>query len=576
MGDKEISRYAKWGDTATNMLKILLLCDTFNSLTQRVFCYLQDLGHDVSVEYAISDEVMREGVRLFAPDLIIAPYLTKKIPKDIYEATPTFILHPGPFGDRGAYALDNAILFEYDKWGVSIIEASEEFDGGAVWASGEFGMPKASKGSIYRTKVSDLAVELVEELLRRWQDGTKPLPNPMEPMHPRITQKVRQIDWERDTTADIVRKINASDNYPGVRDNFLGVDLYLFGAVQEHDGLEASMAAPKEIIAKRDGAVLVKTIDGAVWIRQMTEIRDGVRQIKLPSTYVLKERLKGIKERRIPLYVESDMATFKEITFKQKGRIGYLAFDFYNGAMSSEQCIRLKYAIETLREEVDILVLLGGEQFFSNGIHLCILEDSKKPGEDGWSNINAMNNLVKTILFSDDILTISVFRANAGAGGVFLGLAADFVLARSGVVLNPHYKTLGLSGSELHTYTLPRRVGQKMAKRLLDEALPISAKKALQIGMVDGLFEDMQEVEIFANSLLEDEERYYELLDSKRERLEKDEERIQETLEKELERMYPQFWDPASSFHALRHDFVYKVCPTATPLRLARHRREDA
>ena len=576
MGDQTVSRYAKRGDTTTNMLKILLLCDTFNSLTQRVFCHLQDLGHDVSVEYAVSDEVMREGVRLFAPDLIIAPYLTKKIPADIYEKTPTFIIHPGPFGDRGAYALDNAILFGYEKWGVSIIEASEDFDGGNIWAHGTFDMPHSSKGHIYRTKVSDLAIRLIKELLDKWQKGCAPDTNPLLPLHPRITQEKRKIDWSHESTADIVRKINASDNYPGVRDNFLGVELYLFGAVEERDGLESIEAAPKEIIAKRDGAVLIKTIDGAVWIRQMTEIRDGVRQIKLPATYVLKERLKGIKERRIPLYVDPNRATFKEITFWQKGRVGYLAFDFYNGAMSSEQCIRLKYAIETLREEVDILVLLGGEQFFSNGIHLCILEDSKKQGEDGWSNINAMNNLVKTILFSDDILTVTVFRANAGAGGVFLGLAADFVLARKGVVLNPHYKTLGLSGSELHTYTLPLRVGEEMAAKLLDDALPISATKAERLGMVDSVYEDFAHVERFVEMLVEDDDRYYEILDSKRERLERDEALIQELLEKELERMYLQFWDPKSSFHALRHDFVYKLCPLATPLRLAKHRREDA
>ena len=576
MGNEEISRYAKRGDTAKNMLKILLLCDTFNSLTQRVFCYLQDLGHEVSVEYALGEEVMREGVELFGPDLIIAPYLTKKIPEDIYKKVPTFIIHPGPFGDRGAYALDNAILQGAKKWGVSIVEASELFDGGAIWTSGEFVMPQAPKGYIYRTKVSDLAIALVSELLQKWQRGDDPRKNPLLPLHPRVSQELRKIDWQKDCTAEIMRKINASDNYPGVRDNFLGLDVYLFGAVEEREGLEKIEAKPKEILAKRDGAVLVKTIDGAVWIRQMTEIRDGVRQIKLPATYVLKERLKGIKEHRIPLYVEPKLQTFKEITFEKKGRIGYLAFDFYNGAMSSEQCIRLKYAVETLREEVDILVLLGGEQFFSNGIHLCILEDSKKPGEDGWSNINAMNNLVKTILTSDDILTISVFRANAGAGGVYLGLAADFVLAREGVVLNPHYKTLGLSGSELHSYTLPRRVGEETASKLLEEALPISAKRALQIGMVDKTFETFDEVEAFAEALLEDEERYYDILDGKRERLEEDEQRIGEALEKELEKMYPQFWDPQSRFHTLRHNFVYKICPTSTPLRLAKHRREDA
>ncbi|MRI58647.1 MAG: hydrogenase [Epsilonproteobacteria bacterium] len=554
--------------------KILLLCDTFNSLTQRIFCYLQDRGYEVSVEYALSPQTMREGAELFEPDLIIAPYLTKKVPKEVYKRYPTFILHPGPFGDRGAWALDNAILNEEPIWGVSLIEAVEEMDGGPIWGSEEFAMPKASKGAIYRTIVSDLALKLIAELLQNLDKA--PLPNSLLPPHPPITQRRRRIDWQKDRTKEIITKINASDNYPGVKDSFFGMELFLFGAVEEREGLEKIEAKPKEIIAKRDGAVLVKTIDGAVWIRQMTRIEDGVRQIKLPSTYVLKSNIKGVKERRILLYVEPSLETFKEITYYQKGRVGFLGFDFYNGAMSSDHCIRLKYAVETLKDKVDILVLLGGEQFFSNGIHLSILEDSKKQGEDGWSNINAMNDLVRTILFSEDILAITAFRANAGAGGVFLGLAADIVAARKGVVLNPHYKTLGLSGSEFHTYTLPRRVGEEMARKLLDEALPISAEKAKEIGMVDRLFNDLSEVEAFALELVEDEDRYYDLLDAKRDRLEADEERIEKLLQAELTKMYPQFWDESSPFHELRRQFVYKICPAQTPKRLAKHRREDA
>ena len=57
-------------------------------------------------------------------------------------------------------------------------------------------------------------------------------------------------------------------------------------------------------------------------------------------------------------------------------------------------------------------------------------------------------------------LTVAALQGNAGAGGVFLALAADRVWARDGVVLNPHYKGMGnLYGSEYWTYLLPRRVG---------------------------------------------------------------------------------------------------------------------
>ena len=52
---------------------------------------------------------------------------------------------------------------------------------------------------------------------------------------------------------------------------------------------------------------------------------------------------------------------------------------------------------------------------------------------------------------------------NAGAGGVMLALGGDEVLMREGVVLNPHYRTMGLFGSEYWTYVLPRRVGTYQA-----------------------------------------------------------------------------------------------------------------
>ena len=50
---------------------------------------------------------------------------------------------------------------------------------------------------------------------------------------------------------------------------------------------------------------------------------------------------------------------------------------------------------------------------------------------------------------------------NAGAGGVMLALGADRVVLRDGVVLNPHYRTMGLFGSEYWTYVLPRRIGRR-------------------------------------------------------------------------------------------------------------------
>jgi len=138
-------------------------------------------------------------------------------------------------------------------------------------------------------------------------------------------------------------------------------------------------------------------------------------------------------------------------------------------------------------------------------------------------------------------------------------------------VLNPHYKTLGLSGSEYHTYTLEKRVGKEKAEELLNNCLPISADSAFRIGMIDKVFEDddyFDSLGEFAQKLCEDEDRYSDFLYKKEDYLSKNISTIEKKKEQELKVMYPEFWDEDSSFHKLRYDFVYKVCSIETPKRL--------
>ena len=85
-----------------------------------------------------------------------------------------------------------------------------------------------------------------------------------------------------------------------------------------------------------------------------------------------------------------------------------------------------------------------------------------------------------------DRLTIAALYGSAGAGGVMLALAADKVLARDGIVLNPHYKGMGgLYGSEYWTYSLPKRVGPEKALELTERCLPVSVQEARSIGLID-------------------------------------------------------------------------------------------
>ncbi len=535
---------------------VALLVNTFNSLTQAIYVRLKDKNHKPYVVYAINEKQMIDEIATINPDIILSPFLTKYIPSCIYQTYPTFIFHPGPKGDRGANALEYAIKQKVKKWGVTILKADKDYDGGDIYAEVSFDMRDTYKASLYRNEVKQAFLKALDIFFVNFQNNHK-TKQILNPLHKPFSNDEKSINWQKDSTDLIIRKINMFDSHPGLLDEIQGIKCYLYGAHKE----ERLKGDPKEIIAKRDGAICLGTIDGAVWVSHLKE----PNRFKLPSTYVLKDKLKGIKENRLPLIFDRSYKTFYEISIDEKDEVVYLYFNFHNGAMSSHQCIRLKYAIEYLAAKCKVLVLMGGVDFFSNGIHLNILEDSKKEGEDGWANINAMNDLIKSIIFLEDVVTIASFEKNAGAGGVFLGLACDFVVASDSVVLNPHYKTLGLSGSEYHTYTFYKRVGEQKAKYLLDKALPISSKEALDIGMVDAVFDAKNyknSLHSFCLSKIDDD-----FLWEKQEYLYENKDYIESCKEKELKIMYNQFWDENSAFHKLRKEFVYKICPTKTPKR---------
>jgi putative two-component system hydrogenase maturation factor HypX/HoxX len=166
---------------------------------------------------------------------------------------------------------------------------------------------------------------------------------------------------------------------------------------------------------------------------------------------------------------------------------------------------------------------------------------------------------------------------------VFLALAADRVLARRGVVLNPHYRGMGnLYGSEYWTYLLPRRVGADCARAITQERLPIGATQAAALGLVDAALGDdvpgfrAQAVEA-ARHLTRDPG-YDALLARKRAMRAADEaaKPLEAYRAEELERMKLNFYGFDPSYHVARYHFVFKVPKSRTPLYLARHRTGGA
>jgi putative two-component system hydrogenase maturation factor HypX/HoxX len=107
-----------------------------------------------------------------------------------------------------------------------------------------------------------------------------------------------------------------------------------------------------EIIAQRHGAICRATVDGAVWITHLKE--HGPESFKLPAMQALERPATGSTRPR-------------------------------------SQCRRLRaaYLSARSRRQTKVVVLQGGSDFFSNGIHLNVIDASVDPGAESWRNLHA-------------------------------------------------------------------------------------------------------------------------------------------------------------------------------------------
>lgn len=560
-------------------MRILLLVHGFNSLSQRLYVELQRDGHELSVEFDIHDDVTCEAVELFQPELVLAPFLKRAIPASVWQRLPCLIVHPGPPGDRGPAALDWAILRNVDSWGVTVLQAEAAMDAGPVWASEAFAMRDASKSSLYRNEVTEAAVSAVRRAIARHEAGERPAVSVDGNLgwQPPLRQARRAIDWQHDNTAAVLRKLHAADGFPGVEDVLFEQRFRLFDAHRE----EQLAGRPGSLIARRHGAICRATRDGAVWIGQLQAFENGRYGFKRPATLVLGSVAETIPVSEDDPFATGDHASLREIRYDERGDIGYVHFDFYNGAMSTAQCERLRAAYAHARQRpTRVIVLMGGSDFWSNGMHLHCIEAAESAADESWRNINAIDDLARDILTTDKQLTISALQGNAAAGGVFLALAADVVLARSAVVLNPHYRNMGnLYGSEYWTHVLPRRIGEERAGTLMAGRLPIGAPEAQALGLIDATAgPDMAAFHALvasrAAALAADETHAAALADKCARQARNERTRaLADCRAGELEHMRLNFYGFDPSYHVARHRFVYRTPHAWTPLYLARHRQ---
>ncbi|MBW0491045.1 hypothetical protein O181_030760 [Austropuccinia psidii MF-1] len=546
----------------TSSLKILFLCTAHNSLSQRLSLVLKERGHRVTVELALSAEIMVEAANLATPDVIICPYLTKKVPSQVFERYLTLIIHPGPPGDAGPSAIDWVLLGDdgsepdpqktlqiistndyvannkgRSHWGVTVLQAIEEFDAGPVWAWDQFpivldGPQALTKASLYRGPVTTAALAAclcaIDRILSLINSSSSPSIHPgliVDPCwatkcvttgieflggktHTRPLLKATQRAWSPEThsAAVVSRRLRASDSQPGVQCKMLfDQNLYLYGGLVEENPIPFQANKPGDIVAQRDSAILILTADKkAVWITHIRRLKQK-NQTLLPSKLPAILGLRTLTEFKdqvdldaIPVWglhsFTQTPGTFQEVWIEYESfygafRIAFIYSNFYNGAASTSQCEKLLAAITEAtnhEKKISALVLMGGD-YWNNGIHLGVC--SIDVTYESWKNINAINDCVKAILEAQNIVTFAAIRGNAAAGGFALATCCDFVFCVGNAVINPHYRAVGLYGSEYHSLTWYARAGEQNAKHMMRGMLPMSAKQAKNLGLVDQVIE---------------------------------------------------------------------------------------
>jgi putative two-component system hydrogenase maturation factor HypX/HoxX len=414
-------------ETIGNM-RVLFLTNSFNSMAQRAYLELTDTyTTDVHIEFAIDEKQIINSVARVNPDVIICPFLTKRIPEAIWrnQDVPCLVVHPGIRGDRGASSIDWALRENSPEWGVTVLQADEEMDAGAIWSTKNFQVPSdITKSDMYAHLVVDSAMVCLHEALAKVATGDQgsPLdyndPEVKGALRPNMKLSDRTVEFNA-SADDVASTIRYSDSAPGAAAEFDGHKVFLYNAHVEKD-YRCPQALPGTITGKLNGAVRIACASGSVWVTHMKGRGKvtSLPRIKLPATDVLPQAIvSDVPEVTKPdIFANLDESPYVDVWITIQEEVAVINFPFLNGAMSTDQCNRLTESFqETVqRSDVKVVVLAGGVSAWSNGINLNTIEAASDPEEESWRNINAINDFVKAVFSTKDKVTVAALQGNAG------------------------------------------------------------------------------------------------------------------------------------------------------------------
>ncbi len=178
---------------------------------------------------------------------------------------------------------------------------------------------------------------------------------------------------------------------------------------------------------------------------------------------------------------------YKDIVFEISDHVAIITLNRPKAmnALTSHMLSELKTALEKIESDrkVRALVLTGGEKVFAAGFDIKEISTLKTPADAKGMLANIHQSYDK--LASLKIPVIAAASGLTFGGGFELALACDFRIASDTAKFGLPEINLGLIPGAGGTQRLPRIIGIGRASEMLFSGAPVSAHRALEMGLVN-------------------------------------------------------------------------------------------
>jgi 2-(1,2-epoxy-1,2-dihydrophenyl)acetyl-CoA isomerase len=187
---------------------------------------------------------------------------------------------------------------------------------------------------------------------------------------------------------------------------------------------------------------------------------------------------------------------FKNIIFQKSDKIATIKLNRpkYFNALDFALGDELVKALENCQDDEDIrvVVLTGEGKAFCSGGDLRLFKeqlDSSNPSEVVRQLVRVFNTIIHSIR-STPKPVIAAINGALGGGGFTLAAACDMRIAASSAIFRQAYTSVSLVPDGAWTLMVPMLIGLGKATELLLMDPILSAKQALEIGLVNQVVDD--------------------------------------------------------------------------------------